>query len=127
MLDCRLLDLNTDRRQASSNLANPLVSSQNGKCGGHCCVDSPGGHFNGLLDSVQIGYRYPAAALRHAEHRSIFRYLFASILGWASATSTKEVERKKSLPLIRCFETLWRVGFECHKTYIQGHTEYGLH
>ena len=81
MLDCRLLDLNTDRRQASSNLANPLVSSQNGKCGGHCFVDAPGGHFNGVLDSVQIGYRYPAAALRHAEHRSIFRYLFASIWG----------------------------------------------
>ena len=53
MLDCRLLDLDTNRRQASSDLANPLVSSENGEAGGHCFVDAPGGHFNGVLDSVK--------------------------------------------------------------------------
>jgi hypothetical protein len=45
-------------------LANPLASSENGERGGHCFVDAPGDHFNGVLDTVQIGYRYPAAALR---------------------------------------------------------------
>jgi hypothetical protein len=43
-LDRRLLNLDTDRREASSNLANLLVYSENGKCGGHGFVDAPGGH-----------------------------------------------------------------------------------
>jgi hypothetical protein len=60
VLDRRLLNRDGDGGESSSDLTNLFVTPECSKRVGYRFVQARGGHLNGVLDSVQIHYRYPA-------------------------------------------------------------------
>jgi len=61
MLNRRLLDGDTHRRESSSDLANPLISTESGESGGYRFVNASAGHstvcsipFTSASDTLQL-------------------------------------------------------------------------
>jgi hypothetical protein len=56
VLNRRLLDGNTDRRESIPDLLHPLIVPEGSKSGGRSFVERGGGHLDGMLDTFEVRY-----------------------------------------------------------------------
>src|ERR1700730_2883129 len=98
VLDRRLLDDDINRRQPVSDLADPLVVAEGRQGGGHGFVEGRGGHLYGVLDALQVRYRYCA------EPRPTC-YLFRLMFAHSKICLPGLVTKRRTLVLL--FSSLW--------------------